>query len=139
MLKYKIENNEVTITGYKDQFVKSIVIPDMIDGYSVTRIARCAFTGRNNLKHLVIPNSVNDIGYRLGCKNLKFINNIRLSNKGIIVNNRFVYYSDRFYRVIYMIGHDYYHYKAYISWGEAYMIDGVSCNLSFMVQYIKIC
>ena len=74
MLKYKIENNEVTITGYKDQFVKSIVIPDMIDGYSVTRIARCAFSGRNNLKHLVIPNSVNDIGYRLGCKNLKFIN-----------------------------------------------------------------
>ena len=138
MLKYTIENNEVTITGYKDQFVKSIVIPDMIDGYSVTRIDHRAFAGRNNLKHLTIPNSITDIGYRLGCKKVKSINNIRL-NDNVIINNRFVYYSDRFYRVIYMIGHDYYHYKAYISWGEAYMIDGVSCNLSFMVQYIKIC
>lgn len=132
MLKYKIENNEVTITGYKDQFVKSIVIPDMIDGYPVTRIARCAFTGRNNLKHLTIPNSVTDIGYRLGCKNLKFINNIRLSNKGIIVNNRFINFGGWFYRVIYIIGCDYYYEDIHDFYVLPYIIDGEVYSLNFI-------
>ena len=128
MFEYKIENNEVTITGYKDQFVKSIIIPDMIDGYPVTKISSKAFVGRNNLKHLTIPNSVIDIGYKLGCKKLKFVNNIRL-NDNIIINNRFLYYCGYFCRVIYVIDRDYYFYRAYRSWGLFYMVDGVVYSL----------
>lgn len=132
MLKYKIENNEVTITGYKDQFVKSIVIPDTIEGYPVTRIRSWCFTGRNNLKRLVIPNSVTDIGYRLGCKNLKFINNVRLNNKGIIVNNRFINFRYWFYRVTYIIGCDCYYEDIHDFYVLPYIIDGEVYSLNFI-------
>ena len=124
MLKYKIENNEVTITGYKDQFVKSIVIPDKIDGYPVTRIGSLETLYTNEL---IIPNSVNNISC-IGLRNhgmLKYINNQPIIDGFCVINNRFIYYQGMVYRIVYNIGGDYFVGYSMLSYNyNCYFIDG---------------
>ena len=60
---YEIIDGEVTITGHKDKSVKSIIIPEIIDGYPVTRIDLYAFSNFKELIRIIIPNQIINIGY----------------------------------------------------------------------------
>lgn len=66
-LKYKIENNGVTITGHTDLSVKSINIPEFIDNLPVTNIGNSAFYQYRSIKEIIIPNSVTNIGDNAFC------------------------------------------------------------------------
>ena len=56
--EYEIIDGEVTITGYKNEFIESITIPEYIDGYLVRRIGYNAFENCIHLNDVRIPNSV---------------------------------------------------------------------------------
>lgn len=58
-LKYKVENDSITITGCKSD---TIEIPEMINGISVTSIGEHAFSACKSLTSITIPNSVTSIG-----------------------------------------------------------------------------
>lgn len=60
-LYYKVEDNEVTITGCL-QSAESVVIPETIEGYPVTAIADKGFIYCRYLYSLVIPEGVRTIG-----------------------------------------------------------------------------
>ena len=60
-LKYKIVDNEVTITGYKEGIPAELNIPATIDGYPVTTIGDFAFVSCDSLTSVTIPDSVNSI------------------------------------------------------------------------------
>ena len=62
LIEYSIKNGEVTITGCYS-YVVSVVIPETIEGYPVTKIGNNAFEYCNNLESVVIPGSVTTIGY----------------------------------------------------------------------------
>ena len=53
---------EATITGYTDLDVTDLVIPETIDGNTVTGIGQYAFEKYPNLKSVVIPKTVTRIG-----------------------------------------------------------------------------
>lgn len=61
-LVYKIENNEVTITDYKNN-PYSLVIPAFIEGLPVTTIGNYAFEDCLTLTSVKIPSTVKTIGY----------------------------------------------------------------------------
>ena len=61
-LEYKITDGEVTITGC-DESVTEVVIPQEIEGYSVTSIGDEAFAGCEILTSIKIPEGVTSIGY----------------------------------------------------------------------------
>ncbi len=56
-LKYEKTNDSIVITGCEDG-VNDVVIPEEIDGLPVQRIADYAFRGRQNLKTVVLPGSL---------------------------------------------------------------------------------
>ena len=63
---YTIDGDSVTITKYKWEFIMGekdgdVVIPDKIEGKSVTSIGKNAFRGCNYLTSVKIPNSVTTI------------------------------------------------------------------------------
>ena len=91
--EYRIENNEVIITGHIYNLVTEINIPDYIEGYRITDIE---ITSQNN------------------CQSLTKINNIDNNNFGInIINDRFIFHrlilpdSRSFFPIIYAIGDNY--------------------------------
>lgn len=60
-LEYSVIGNEACITGCKGSS-DPLVIPDSIDGFTVTSIAENAFEGNSDLHSCVIPDSVKIIG-----------------------------------------------------------------------------
>ena len=68
---YTVSNGEATITDVT-VYESHIVIPEYIDGYTVTEIADEAFRGCGNLESVVVPNSVTSIGENAfrGCTSL---------------------------------------------------------------------
>lgn len=61
ILSYEIQSNAVSIISYEgnDHF---LVIPEMIEGYSVTGISSKAFLGKHQLEQLVLPSKTACIG-----------------------------------------------------------------------------
>ena len=61
-LSYTIENGEVTITGSNDPTNNIITIPETIEGYPVTAIAKSAFFFKTTVHSITIPSTVTRIG-----------------------------------------------------------------------------
>ena len=61
-LSYTIENGEVTITGSNDPTNNIITIPETIEGYPVTAIAKSAFFRKSTICSITIPSTVTRIG-----------------------------------------------------------------------------
>ncbi len=72
-LSYDILDEEVIIRGCSQSYCGDVVIPDTIDGYPVTEIDYSAFSGRDNIESVTIPDSVVVIGGSSfsNCSNLK--------------------------------------------------------------------
>ena len=64
-------NNTITITGYSSNSTE-LIIPEKINGYSVTSIGSYAFVELNSLTSVEIPDSVTSIGFSAfaGCDKL---------------------------------------------------------------------
>ena len=60
---YRVNNNKVTITGYKGNET-SIEIPAKIEDYEVKEIADKAFSGCGTLESISLPEGLEKIGYR---------------------------------------------------------------------------
>ena len=111
MFKYKIENNEVTITGIIDKSLEHITIPETIDGLPVIKINYDVLWYNRELSNIVIPTSINTLPYYVfvNSPSLTHINNIELKyNKPIIHNNKFIICGKRSYKIIYQMCDDYY-------------------------------
>ena len=61
-LAYTIENGEVTITGFRRPIDDVITIPETIEGYPVTAIAKSAFFRKSTICSIIIPPTVTRIG-----------------------------------------------------------------------------
>ena len=61
-LFYTIENGEVTITNSNDPIDGIITIPETIEGYPVTAIAKSAFFRESTIHSIIIPPTVTRIG-----------------------------------------------------------------------------
>lgn len=128
---YEIIDGEVTITGYNDQSVESIIIPETIEGYTVTKIGLYAFSNFKKLITIIIPNQIIDIGYNslFGTFSLKYINNDMIMNSWYVINNKFVFRDDYSYKIIHQIGYDFLVIRRY---GEiCYLINNDMCNTNF--------
>lgn len=62
-LTYRVNNNKVTITGYKGSGT-SAVIPAKIGSYEVKEIADRAFSGCGTLESISLPEGLERIGYQ---------------------------------------------------------------------------
>lgn len=106
--EYEIKNGEVTIIGYKDVSVTSLIIPEFIEGLPVTKIGDDCFYYHELLEKIKIPNSVNFISGRALPSNIKLINNIQVNSGVNIINNRFIYFNEFIYIIYYQISDDYF-------------------------------
>ena len=61
-LTYEVQGEEVVITDCDSSFSGELVIPETIEGYSVTSIGDSAFQGCHNIINITIPASVVTIG-----------------------------------------------------------------------------
>lgn len=108
--EYIIKNDEVTITGYKDESVTSLIIPEYIEGLLVTKIGNLAFYRCFKLREVFTPNSIVDINANsfINCTSLKSINNILICNDFCTINDRFILHNTVIYKIMYQVGVDYY-------------------------------
>ena len=90
MFTYSIVDNTIKITGLKPE-VKTvyITIPNKISNKSVTKIEDGAFTDKNKIKEMTIPNSVTSIGFAAftGCSSLESITIPFIGAKAGITSN----------------------------------------------------
>ncbi|MBQ6498659.1 MAG: leucine-rich repeat domain-containing protein, partial [Ruminococcus sp.] len=88
-IQYKVlEDGTAVITGYtgtdlSTYGVKELVIPSVLDGYTVTAIGDRAFFGRKMIGRLTIPDTVRSIGV----KAFAYIENLTTVNLGSSVEN----------------------------------------------------
>lgn len=62
-LEYKIENNEVIITGYTDSTERTeLVVPDELEGYPVTEIADFGLFNAESLTKITLGKNIKTIG-----------------------------------------------------------------------------
>ena len=78
ILKYKVSRGKVTITGLKDWKKTELIIPEMIEGNPVTKIAEGAFNELHwdvDIERVELPDSIIAIGDEAfkDCKRLKSI------------------------------------------------------------------
>lgn len=87
---YKIVNNEAVITDW-DLFVEEIIVPDTIEGYPVTKIARTDLNPGWSVKAqtITLPDSVSEIGEE-AFYGLYYLKSINLSN-GITKIGRYAF------------------------------------------------
>lgn len=60
-LKYRVENQKVTIIGCTDSLSGKVTIPEKIEGYPVTEIGHRAFYRQQNITSVVLPDTVTTI------------------------------------------------------------------------------
>lgn len=74
-LEYKVEDGEVTITGYEGDAAE-VVVPSEIEGHPVTKIGRVAFVSCETLERVVLPDTVTSIAFYAfdQCTSLKEVN-----------------------------------------------------------------
>lgn len=77
-VKYK---EGIGIVGYKDKSIKSITIPNKLDGYTVTTIESLAFSGCKSLNNIVLPSSV------IRIRNFAFVDTGYYNNQANWENN----------------------------------------------------
>ena len=72
VLKYRVENGEVIITGLTDKTIANVVLPDYVNGMPVVRIDNNAFLRCSALETIVLPANLKTIGISAfyGCTNL---------------------------------------------------------------------
>lgn len=82
-LYYGIEGEKITITGFQGAGAE-VALPEQIEGVPVARIGRKAFLSRKNLRRLLLPDSIEEIGdwafaycgglaeVRLPCRDIRF-------------------------------------------------------------------
>ena len=73
---YTIENGACTITGYTGSDTE-VVIPETIDGATVTAIGDRAFNSNSNLRSVVLPSGVTHIGEYAFCSNM-WLSNVNI-------------------------------------------------------------
>lgn len=64
----------IVITGYEGN-VRDLIVPDEIDGYAVEAIGNHAFSARNDIESVILPNTIKTLyGFAFhNCRNLKKI------------------------------------------------------------------
>lgn len=69
---YEVKNGTAEITGYSGKY-SVLVIPDTIDGYTITSIADSVFSGNTNLTSVSLPKDLKTLGWFAfsGCTALK--------------------------------------------------------------------
>ena len=74
-LTYKISDGQVSITGCDKSVSGEVVIPEIIEGYPVTKLVGIAFDSCVDIENIILPESLTYIeGYAFyNCKNLKNI------------------------------------------------------------------
>ena len=124
--EYEIIDGEVTITGINgfigsqplarydgdrlvtycdDNFIKSLTIPDSIDGYPVTKIDEWAFAPCKSLVHISIPNSIINISSTIlyTANSLSKINDIEIVDRFCKIQNRFIYTNKYILKIVFNI------------------------------------
>ena len=61
-IRYKKEGKAIVILGVKSSAIGTLIIPETIDGFPVTKIAPFAFYQNKKLDSVVLPNSIKEIG-----------------------------------------------------------------------------
>ena len=76
---YENEDGTITISDFTNEEATSVIIPETINGLTVTAIGEWAFEYCENIKEIILPNTVKEIGYDAfyACVSLE---NIVLSN-----------------------------------------------------------
>ena len=99
-----LDDGTVNITDYNGS-VEKVVIPDTIDGKSVTSIGYEAFYGCASLTSVTIPKSVTKISYNVfnGCASLTAIN-VATENQNYVSVNGVLYNKDKTVLICYPAG-----------------------------------
>lgn len=111
--KYRIIDGEIILCDYICQsiseFPTSVIIPELINNYPVTKISGSLFAYKYPLVEVVIPDSIKHMDYYsfYDCKNLTAINGIKLERGINIINNRFIFDCNMVYKIAYCICNDY--------------------------------
>ncbi len=74
--KYSVRNDSVSIHGVDENTYIKLIIPEEIEGFPVTRIARNAFAEQKNIIEVVLPSTIKEIGENAfyNCAKLEKIN-----------------------------------------------------------------